>query len=136
MRMQTLTRRNVLLRDRYICQYCVRRFSPGELTLDHVVPRSKGGASSWSNLVACCSPCNRKKADKTLEESGLTLYRRPRPVTIHTARFLMRSLGVEDPFWRRYLYTESDGAFEAREPRKEDAHGNPYVACTEVRVRA
>ena len=110
-RMQILSRKNLLLRDRHTCQYCAVKFHPSLLTLDHVVPKSKGGPNTWANLVACCHPCNRRKADKTLEESGLTLIRKPRPVTIHTARFLMRSMGVDDPKWCRYLYTESDAAF-------------------------
>jgi 5-methylcytosine-specific restriction endonuclease McrA len=107
-KMQTLSRKNILIRDRNQCQYCGERFQPSELTLDHVHPRSKGGLSTWANLVACCGPCNRKKGDKTVEEAGLMLLHRPRPMTIHTSRFLMRSMGVDDPRWKRYLYTESD----------------------------
>jgi 5-methylcytosine-specific restriction endonuclease McrA len=108
-RVQILSRKNILLRDRHICQYCGHRFHAGELTLDHIVPRSKGGKDSWQNLVACCSPCNRKKADKSLEESGMTLLHKPRPATIHTSRFVLKSMGEEDPLWRPYLYFDSTG---------------------------
>lgn len=105
---QVVSRKNILLRDRDTCQYCAVKFHPSALTLDHVIPRSQGGPSSWANLVACCSPCNRKKANRTPEEAGMMLLRRPRPMTIHTSRFLMRSMGVDDPKWAPYLYTESD----------------------------
>lgn len=108
-RVQIVSRKNILLRDRNICQYCAKHFSTAELTLDHIVPRSKGGKDSWSNLVACCSPCNKKKADKSLEESGMTLLHRPRPASIHTSRFVLKSMGEEDPLWRPYLYFDSAG---------------------------
>src|SRR5438876_10207281 len=56
---RALSRKNILLRDRNTCQYCGEVLPSSELTLDHVVPRSRGGASTWENLVACCHPCNR-----------------------------------------------------------------------------
>jgi 5-methylcytosine-specific restriction endonuclease McrA len=58
---RALSRKNILLRDRNTCQYCGKILAAGELTLDHVIPRSRGGASTWENLVACCHSCNRKK---------------------------------------------------------------------------
>jgi 5-methylcytosine-specific restriction endonuclease McrA len=74
-----LNRRNIYARDRNRCQYCGKKFSTSELSLDHVVPRSRGGDSVWENVVTACAPCNHKKGDRTLEESGLTLRRLPRP---------------------------------------------------------
>lgn len=103
-KMQTLSRKNILLRDRHICQYCWKKFQPGELTLDHVMPESRGGRASWDNLVACCQKCNRTKADRTPEESGMTLLHKPRPATIHTARHLLRSMGVDKPQWQKYMH--------------------------------
>jgi 5-methylcytosine-specific restriction endonuclease McrA len=108
-RVQILSRKNILLRDRHICQYCAKKFQAGELTLDHIVPKSKGGKDTWANLVACCGPCNKKKADKTLEECGMTLLHKPRPASIHTSRFVLKSMGEEDPLWRPYLYFDSAG---------------------------
>src|SRR6185503_8958382 len=67
-RVQVLTRRSILVRDGYQCQYCGSTFSAMELTVDHVIPRSRGGLSTWENLVACCSADNRRKADRTPEE--------------------------------------------------------------------
>ena len=57
-------RRSILLRDRYKCQYCGERFESQDLTFDHVIPRSKGGMTTWENVVAACSPCNLRKADR------------------------------------------------------------------------
>ena len=69
------TRFNLFLRDEFCCQYCGAR---GDLTFDHVVPRSRGGVTSWENVVAACSPCNLRKGNKTLRQSGLSLRRAAR----------------------------------------------------------
>jgi 5-methylcytosine-specific restriction endonuclease McrA len=101
---RALSRKNILLRDRYTCQYCGKTLPSGELTLDHVVPRSRAGESSWENLVACCNPCNNKKGSRTPEEAGMRLPRAPRPFTLHTSRHLMRMLAKGDHQWRKYLF--------------------------------
>jgi len=101
---RALSRKNILMRDRNTCQFCGRQFPAAELTLDHVVPRSRGGRSSWENLVACCYNCNNNKGDRTPEEAGLRLVRRPRPFTLHTSRQLMRLMGHQDEKWRKYLF--------------------------------
>jgi len=99
-----LSRRNILLRDRNTCQFCGQPFPPSELTLDHVVPRARGGKSSWDNLIACCHRCNNRKADRTPEEAGLQLQRKPRPYTLHTSRHLMRMMGQAEEKWQKYLF--------------------------------
>jgi len=101
---RALSRKNILLRDRNICQFCGKIFPASDLTLDHVVPRSRGGRSSWENLVACCYQCNNHKGDRTPEEAGLQLVRRPRSFTLHTSRQLMRLIGNKDEKWRKYLF--------------------------------
>jgi 5-methylcytosine-specific restriction endonuclease McrA len=68
------TRFNLFLRDEFTCQYCGAK---GELTFDHVVPRAKGGRTTWENVVAACGPCNLKKGSKLLKHSGLSLRRPP-----------------------------------------------------------
>ena len=68
------TRFNLFLRDEFCCQYCG---SKGDLTFDHVLPRSKGGLTSWENVVAACSPCNLRKANRFLRQSGMHLRRPP-----------------------------------------------------------
>jgi 5-methylcytosine-specific restriction endonuclease McrA len=69
-----ITRRAVFARDGWECQYCGRR---GSLTMDHVIPRSKGGDTSWENVVACCATCNRRKGDRSVAQSGMKLSTRP-----------------------------------------------------------
>jgi len=101
---RALSRKNILMRDRYTCQYCHRTLPSSELTLDHVVPRSRAGESNWENLVACCNPCNNKKGSRTPEEAGMKLARQPRPFSLHTSRHLMRLLGKSDEQWRKYLF--------------------------------
>src|ERR1700751_1921015 len=101
---RALSRKNIFLRDRNNCQFCGRVFPGSELTLDHVVPRSRGGRSSWENLVACCYSCNNSKGDRTPEEAGFKFARRPRPFTLHTSRQLMRLIGHRDERWRKYLF--------------------------------
>src|SRR5437588_5570179 len=77
---RALSRKNILLRDRNTCQFCGRVFPSSVLTLDHVLPRSRGGRSSWENLVACCYLCNHTTVDRTPEEAGLKLARKPQPL--------------------------------------------------------
>jgi 5-methylcytosine-specific restriction endonuclease McrA len=72
-----ITRRAVLARDGWTCQYCGSS-RPG-LTVDHVIPRSRGGESVWENIVASCAPCNRKKGNRLPRELGMHPRRRPRP---------------------------------------------------------
>ena len=101
---RSLSRKNILVRDRYTCQYCKRIFSATDLTLDHVVPRSRGGTSSWENLVTSCRKCNNRKGDQSPEEAKMALVKRPRPFTLHTSRSLMRLLGNHQEAWRKYLF--------------------------------
>jgi 5-methylcytosine-specific restriction endonuclease McrA len=101
---RALSRKNILMRDRYTCQYCHRVMPSGELTLDHVIPRSRAGETAWENLVACCHPCNNRKGNRTPEEAGMKLARLPRPFSLHTSRHLMRMLGKGDAQWRKYLF--------------------------------
>ena len=71
------TRRNLFLRDDFTCQYCGRRCANDHLSVDHVLPRSRGGTTSWENCVLACVGCNARKADRTLKEAGLRLLRAP-----------------------------------------------------------
>jgi 5-methylcytosine-specific restriction endonuclease McrA len=110
---RAISRKNILLRDRNSCQYCGVILSSGDLTLDHVIPRSRGGLSTWENLVACCHECNRRKGNQLLSElTDMKLLRMPRAFSLHTSRHIMRMIGSADPNWRRYLYFESDSELE------------------------
>jgi len=71
-----LTKKNVLMRDDYRCAYCGKQ-GAGEMTVDHVVPKSRGGLSTWTNLVAACVTCNSRKRDRSLAECGMALRKKP-----------------------------------------------------------
>jgi 5-methylcytosine-specific restriction endonuclease McrA len=73
----TFSRRNVAKRDHHTCQYCGAQPGGEEITIDHVIPRSQGGTSSWTNCVAACLRCNARKADRTPEQAGMRLRKRP-----------------------------------------------------------
>lgn len=94
-----LTRRNVLRRDGNRCQYCGHR---ERLTLDHVVPRSRGGPDAWDNLVAACVPCNNRKGNRTPDEASMPLSRAPfRPSHV---MFLRDYVGTMEDTWKPFLY--------------------------------
>ncbi len=89
-RMIRANRRNLLLRDAHTCQYCGLRAAPGELTIDHVVPVSRGGSpNTWENQVVACKRCNGRKANHLPEEVHLRLARAPRPVVQEYAHLLL-----------------------------------------------
>jgi 5-methylcytosine-specific restriction endonuclease McrA len=71
------TRKSLFQRDRYRCQYCGDTPGVKELTIDHVVPISRGGRSNWDNCVLACVPCNARKANRTPDEAHMTLLRKP-----------------------------------------------------------
>jgi len=73
----TFSRRNVAKRDHYTCQYCGGQPGAESITIDHVLPRSQRGTSSWTNCVAACTRCNARKGDRTPEQAGMRLRRRP-----------------------------------------------------------
>lgn len=94
-----LSRRNIMKRDRYTCQYCGIK---SDLTLDHVIPRSRGGEDSWENLVTACNHCNVKKGNRTPDEADMPLNVEPyRPVHI---TFFQNLLGGVQEDWKPYLY--------------------------------
>jgi len=101
---RALSRKNILLRDRNTCQYCSTTLPSSELTLDHVIPRSRGGLSTWENLVACCHPCNRRKGNQLPHEANMRPMREPRSFNLHTSRHIMRLMGHSDDKWRKYLF--------------------------------
>jgi 5-methylcytosine-specific restriction endonuclease McrA len=94
------TRRNLYQRDNYTCQYCGRRTSADKLSVDHVLPRSKGGRTCWENCVLACVRCNARKADRTLKEAGLRLLQPPRRP--RWSPYLNMSHLERLPSWRRF----------------------------------
>src|SRR5438132_13590519 len=98
---RSLSRKNILLRDHSTCQYCGKQYPPAELTLDNVHPRSRGGDSTWDNLVACCTRCNHRKGNRTPEEAGMHLLRRPLGFSLHVNRHIMPDPRREDETSRK-----------------------------------
>jgi len=101
------TRFNLFLRDEFCCQYCGAR---GDLTFDHVVPRARGGRTSWENVVAACSRCNLQKGSRLLKHSGLSLRRPPRRPMAEE----LRNIGRKFPpnhlhdTWLDFLYWDAE----------------------------
>lgn len=96
------TKSNVLRRDDFTCQYCGTKNPSKGLSLDHVVPESRGGLSNWENTVAACHPCNNAKDNKTPEEARLKLIRVPRRP--HGFKEIIRvKIGEIHDLWRKYL---------------------------------
>ncbi len=96
-----VSRRGVLARDHYTCQYCGARPGKSNLTVDHVVPRSMGGCKSWENLVAACAPCNRRKGGRKPEQVGMRLINQPKEPRYIALAFVEG--GVRNDVWQKYL---------------------------------
>lgn len=95
-----LTKKNVLLRDDHTCQYCGVRGA--EMNVDHVIPKSRGGESSWLNLVGSCVTCNSRKNNRTPQEAGMQLRRKPyEPRYIPWIRIKRNTLPSE---WSKFLF--------------------------------
>lgn len=97
-----VSRRTVLARDHYTCQYCGARPVRSELTLDHVLPRARGGETVWENVVAACRRCNQRKGSRTPEEAGMRLLSRPRRPRYLAFALLTESRPPE--VWEKYLF--------------------------------
>jgi 5-methylcytosine-specific restriction endonuclease McrA len=98
---------NIKIRDNFQCQYCGYKWDgkgkPKKLTIDHILPQDKGGKNTYDNCVAACEDCNSEKENKTLEESGMKLLRKP---FVPTANFIMKmkiSKVKLNPYWEPYL---------------------------------
>lgn len=94
------SRKNLFIRDNHTCQFCGRDFTKGELTIDHVLPRAKGGRTIWTNIVACCSACNSKKGNRTPEEAGMILLSKPETPS---NSMLFRNAVGKDFRWDQFL---------------------------------
>ena len=94
-----ISRRALFARDNWRCQYCGT--DGGKLTLDHIVPRSRGGDSIWENVVTSCAPCNLRKGNRTLDEVGMRLHTQPRPPA--PALFVTLSAPRIPDGWQPYL---------------------------------
>ena len=99
-------RRNVFARDSHRCQYCTKCYPINQLSFDHVIPRSRGGQTTWENVVCCCLRCNSKKGNRTPDEAGLRLVRRPGKPKQNP----LLSMKLDNPkyeSWRNFLQGKS-----------------------------
>ena len=94
------SRNNILWRDKNQCQYCGVIESPRDMTIDHVIPRSRGGENTWSNLVTCCKRCNQKKGNRTPEEANMSLLNKP----VKPRNSVLRQISDVQPIWNIYLW--------------------------------
>jgi 5-methylcytosine-specific restriction endonuclease McrA len=97
------SRRGVLARDRDTCQYCGIQPGRGQLTVDHVIPRSRGGGTTWDNVVTACRECNHRKGGRTPDEANMLLLSVPRQPQ-YVAFALLGELERHD-VWKKYAYT-------------------------------
>lgn len=98
------SKRNILIRDRHRCVYCGSKSKP--LTIDHVIPRSKGGNTDWENCVACCKACNHRKGAGTLKEAKMHLIRRPfQPTIAEFIRIRLKQSGIYEFLVELGLYS-------------------------------
>ncbi len=105
----SMKRLRIFVRDRFRCQYCGGRKSAGELTLDHITPRSKEGRSTPENLVTACVRCNTRKGSRTPEEARMPLLTSERALTVGLDRVMLCHYAESRPEWRKYLFgAESD----------------------------
>ena len=96
----TFSRRNIFKRDHATCQYCGGRPGSSELTIDHLLPRAQGGVSRWDNCVLACVACNSRKANRTPEQAGMKLAKRPiRP----SWKPLYAGSGIRIESWSKFL---------------------------------
>lgn len=96
------TRKNIFYRDRNRCQYCGHKFQTRDLNLDHVTPLSRGGKSTWENVVCCCIACNSRKGGHLPEEAGMRLFRAPTKPRWHPLVKISFTSGQYEA-WKNFL---------------------------------
>ncbi len=100
-------RHRILARDHYRCQYCGRRGTAFDLTLDHIMPKSRGGRTVAENLVAACRICNNRKGDRTPDEARMPLLTNPCALYYGLERAELRQASHFRPEWKKYLFLEA-----------------------------
>jgi len=102
------SRINIFGRDKYRCQYCGIKGKLGDLTYDHVLPKSRGGKTTWKNIVSCCEKCNSKKRDRTPNEAGMHLRSKPRQPSWVPSMSISIRKEYAPSAWASYLYWTSE----------------------------
>jgi len=113
-RNKVTNRHRILARDHYRCQYCGKRGTAFDLTLDHIMPRSRGGRTVAENLVSACQSCNNRKGDRTPEEARMPLLTNPAALFYGLERAELCQAASTRPEWKKYLFLErADEEFSA-----------------------
>ncbi len=97
-------RQNIIWRDQNTCQYCGKNFSTENLTIDHLLPKSRGGKNTWKNLVAACKKCNQKKGCRTPQECGMIPIRKP----AKPKATILKTTKQINHLWKNYLWEQND----------------------------
>ncbi len=97
-----LTRKNIIKRDGHTCQYCGDKRGP--MTVDHIIPKRLGGSDTWENMVCACERCNNRKGDRSPDQAGMKLAKRPRRPNHIT--FIQSFVGISDERWKPYLFLD------------------------------
>ncbi len=98
-----MSRKNIMIRDKHTCQYCGSKSS--SMTIDHIIPKDRGGNDNWDNLITACQQCNKKKGNLLPEEAKMPLNRQPRkPNRIH---YFQQFINHDQTAWRPYLFLDS-----------------------------
>jgi len=95
-------RKNILIRDNYQCQYCGKKAPVSSITIDHIIPRSQGGASNWTNVVTCCSKCNTKKGGRLPREAGMKLINKPHKPSFNYSLYKLLNQS-KYAFWKEFI---------------------------------
>jgi len=106
-RERSYSKGHIFLRDNHTCQYCGITDVSQKLTLDHILPQSRGGRNVWENLVTSCKKCNCKKGDRTPKEANMQMINKPKPLTSFFYLHLVRSKARNNRHWRKYLFYDS-----------------------------
>ncbi len=125
------TKRTVLARDRYTCQYCGQQTR--DLTLDHVIPKTRKGETIWTNVVAACRKCNGVKGGRAMKEAGMRLLRQPKE-----PRFLPYLRLVKNSYqrsWDKYLFMDPDSPYLLRGPLPAGLQSPAQALPAEVSLR-
>ncbi len=115
------SRANVFSRDHHICQYCGKKFSKTNLTLDHVIPIVQGGMKSWENIVTACKPCNQRKGGRTPAQASIHLIKKPKRPLWLPSTTLQMGLAITPERWKIYLKLDRDhvGTADSSDPFDE-----------------
>lgn len=116
-------RKNIILRDNNQCQYCGKTHRSEELTVDHIMPLSRGGQDAWDNVVTACKKCNNRKGSHLPKEIGMWPVNRPLVPTSATFLHLIRHMGHERHKWRKYLFFEETSPLESEVSRASSSVG-------------